>query len=85
MAELRVSSTYATGSDELVLPLLPLALLSLLIPPTVTAIVPTPGLAFLVTHLFVIFYEEPTLKRKFGAAYEDYLRRVPRWIPRLTK
>jgi protein-S-isoprenylcysteine O-methyltransferase Ste14 len=43
------------------------------------------GLAFLVTHLFVIFYEEPTLKRKFGAAYEDYLKRVPRWIPRLTK
>ena len=43
------------------------------------------GLAFLATHLFVIFYEEPALKRKFGAAYEDYLRRVPRWIPRLTK
>lgn len=43
------------------------------------------GLAFLVTHLFVIFYEEPALKRKFGAAYEDYLTRVPRWIPRLTK
>jgi protein-S-isoprenylcysteine O-methyltransferase Ste14 len=43
------------------------------------------GLAFLVTHLFVILYEEPTLKRKFGAAYEDYLKRVPRWIPRLTK
>ncbi|HSK66652.1 MAG TPA: isoprenylcysteine carboxylmethyltransferase family protein [Anaerolineales bacterium] len=43
------------------------------------------GLAFLVTHLFVIFYEEPALKRKFGATYEDYLRRVPRWIPKLTK
>jgi protein-S-isoprenylcysteine O-methyltransferase Ste14 len=43
------------------------------------------GLAFLATHLFVIFYEEPALKRKFGAAYEDYLKRVPRWIPRLTK
>ena len=33
-------------------------------------------------NLFVIYYEEPTLKRKFGAAYEDYLQRVPRWIPR---
>jgi protein-S-isoprenylcysteine O-methyltransferase Ste14 len=43
------------------------------------------GLAFLVTHLFVLFYEEPTLKRKFGASYEDYIKRVPRWIPRLTK
>ena len=40
-------------------------------------------LAFIVVHLFVTGYEEPTLKRKFGAAYEDYLKRVPRWIPRL--
>ena len=39
-------------------------------------------LAFMVVHLFVTGYEEPTLKRKFGAAYEDYLKRVPRWIPR---
>lgn len=38
-------------------------------------------LAFLGVHLFVIFYEEPTLRRKFGAAYEDYLKRTPRWIP----
>lgn len=40
------------------------------------------ALAFTATHLFVILYEEPTLKRKFGAAYETYLKRVPRWIPR---
>jgi protein-S-isoprenylcysteine O-methyltransferase Ste14 len=40
------------------------------------------ALAFIATHLFVILYEEPTLKRKFGAAYEAYLKRVPRWIPR---
>jgi protein-S-isoprenylcysteine O-methyltransferase Ste14 len=38
--------------------------------------------AFLTVHLFVTLYEETTLKRKFGAAYEDYLRRVPRWIPK---
>ena len=38
---------------------------------------------FLGFHTFVTFYEEPTLKRKFGAPYEDYLKRVPRWIPRL--
>ena len=43
------------------------------------------ALAFITTHLFVTFYEEPTLKRKFGASYEDYLQRVPRWIPRITK
>lgn len=34
-------------------------------------------------HLFVVLYEEPTLRRKFGAEYEQYLREVPRWIPRL--
>lgn len=34
-------------------------------------------------HLFVIYYEEPTLKKKFGAAYGEYCRAVPRWIPGL--
>lgn len=33
-------------------------------------------------HLFIIAFEEPNLKRKFGASYEEYCRRVPRWIPR---
>jgi len=32
--------------------------------------------------LFVVLYEEPTLRRKFGAEYEEYCRNVPRWIPR---
>lgn len=34
------------------------------------------------TNLFVLFYEEPVLTRKFGAEYEAYCRRVPRWLPR---
>jgi protein-S-isoprenylcysteine O-methyltransferase Ste14 len=38
-------------------------------------------IAFLGVHLFVIFYEEPHLRKTFGAAYEDYLKRVPRWLP----
>ena len=33
-------------------------------------------------HLFVVLYEEPTLRRRFGAEYEAYCRRVPRWLPR---
>jgi protein-S-isoprenylcysteine O-methyltransferase Ste14 len=33
-------------------------------------------------HLFILLYEEPTLRRKFGASYQDYCSRVPRWIPR---
>jgi protein-S-isoprenylcysteine O-methyltransferase Ste14 len=41
-------------------------------------------LAWLACHLFVIFYEEPTLRKKFGTAYEAYCQAVPRWIPRFT-
>jgi protein-S-isoprenylcysteine O-methyltransferase Ste14 len=33
-------------------------------------------------HLFVKFYEEPNLRSRFGMEYEEYLKRVPRWIPR---
>jgi protein-S-isoprenylcysteine O-methyltransferase Ste14 len=29
-------------------------------------------------------YEEPTLKKSFGAEYESFRINVPRWIPRLT-
>jgi protein-S-isoprenylcysteine O-methyltransferase Ste14 len=33
-------------------------------------------------NLFVLLYEEPTLRHKFGAAYERYCAAVPRWLPR---
>ncbi len=36
-------------------------------------------------HLFVIGYEEPTLRRRFGETYTGYVRSVPRWIPRLPR
>ena len=39
-------------------------------------------IVFFAFNTFVAYYEEPTLKRKFGAAYEDYLKKVQRWIPR---
>jgi protein-S-isoprenylcysteine O-methyltransferase Ste14 len=32
--------------------------------------------------LFVRFYEEPTLRNKFGPDYEEYCRNVRRWVPR---
>ena len=38
---------------------------------------------FVAFHTFVTYYEEPHLKKRFGAAYENYLQRVPRWIPRV--
>ncbi len=34
-------------------------------------------------HLFVVFYEEPILRKKFGPEYEEYCRNVRRWRPRL--
>jgi len=33
--------------------------------------------------LFVLLYEEPTLRRTFGDEYEQFRANVPRWIPRL--
>lgn len=33
--------------------------------------------------LFVRLYEEPTLRKMFGADYEDYCRNVRRWLPRI--
>ncbi len=37
----------------------------------------------LIAHIFVVLYEEPTLRRQFGESYEEYRRTVPRWIPKL--
>src|SRR5205809_8140758 len=42
-------------------------------------------LFFLITHLFVVLYEEPTLRRTFGDDYEAYCRRTTRWWPTRTK
>ncbi len=39
-------------------------------------------LAFIGVHFFVILYEEPALKRRFGTSYEDYFKSVPRWFPK---
>jgi len=39
------------------------------------------GFIFLATHLFVIAYEEPVLRRTFGQEYEAYCRQVRRWMP----
>ena len=37
----------------------------------------------IVFHLRVVIYEEPTLARTFGEAWDEYRSRVPRWLPRL--
>jgi protein-S-isoprenylcysteine O-methyltransferase Ste14 len=43
------------------------------------------ALMLLLAHIFVVFYEEPTLHRQFGESYDEYRRAVPRWIPRLRR
>jgi protein-S-isoprenylcysteine O-methyltransferase Ste14 len=38
-----------------------------------------------VVRSFVHWYEEPMLRRQFGADYDSYLRTVPGWWPRLRQ
>jgi protein-S-isoprenylcysteine O-methyltransferase Ste14 len=35
-------------------------------------------------HLFVLYFEEPVLARKFGKEYDRYRANVPRWRPRIV-
>ena len=37
---------------------------------------------FAAANLFVIGYEEPALRRRFGGSYDLYIQRVGRWLPR---
>ena len=41
--------------------------------------------AWLIFQLFLVLEEEPGLRRRFGAQYEGYSRRVGRWFPRLRR
>jgi len=42
------------------------------------------GLVWLLFHVFVLIYEEPTLRTSFGSEYKSFCAEVPRWIPRFT-
>ncbi len=35
---------------------------------------------WLLFHLFVVYYEEPKLSKKFGETYLSYMRNTPRWF-----
>jgi protein-S-isoprenylcysteine O-methyltransferase Ste14 len=47
------------------------------------ALLALPALAL--AHLFVVLYEEPTLRRRFGPPYAAYLALVNRWVPKPPK
>ena len=49
------------------------------------AILLCPVLVAVSSHLFVIFYEEPHLRKTFGEAYDAYCKAVPRWNPKLFR
>ena len=38
----------------------------------------------MLTHLYVVFVEEPGLKKRFGGNYDRYCKSVPRWIPKFN-
>lgn len=41
-------------------------------------------LVWLLFAAFVLGYEEPTLRRRYGAEYAAFCAGVPRWLPRLS-
>ena len=41
--------------------------------------------SFLTIHAFVVWAEEPGLRRRFGNQYDEYCRAVARWIPGFTR
>lgn len=43
------------------------------------------ALFFLIIHLLILLYEEPTLRRSFGSQYDAYVERVGRWWPRRSR
>jgi len=38
---------------------------------------------FIVNHIYIVYWEEPRLIKRFGHEYINYMKNVPRWIPRL--
>lgn len=57
---------------------------AMLLPSIMRAMLILITILWAVVTLFIVLYEEPTLRRLFGAEYENYCRHVHRWLPRLT-
>jgi protein-S-isoprenylcysteine O-methyltransferase Ste14 len=50
---------------------------------TSTTAIAVASIAIVGVFLFVVLYEEPALRKRFGADYEEYCRHVRRWLPRV--
>ena len=57
---------------------------ALLLPDITRGLLIVLACALAVVTLFIMVYEEPTLRGMFGDDYVQYCRNVRRWIPRLT-
>jgi protein-S-isoprenylcysteine O-methyltransferase Ste14 len=42
------------------------------------------AIAIVAIQLFVVLYEERTLRKRYGEEFAEYKRNVPRWLPRVT-
>jgi protein-S-isoprenylcysteine O-methyltransferase Ste14 len=38
------------------------------------------ALIFIIFYFYVKFEEEPRMTQRFGASYQDYMIKVPRWL-----
>ncbi len=43
------------------------------------------GILSIIGNVWLIFFEEPELERRFGKAYREYKRKIPRWFPKLKR
>jgi protein-S-isoprenylcysteine O-methyltransferase Ste14 len=85
-AKLVTDGPYAFVRHPIYLSGVPLLLGTCLLYSQVTGLDLVAGLVLLAFfHLRVVRGEEPTLRRQFGQSYEEYCRRVPRWIPRVWR
>jgi protein-S-isoprenylcysteine O-methyltransferase Ste14 len=57
---------------------------ALLLPAVTRGLLITVAVFWGMATIFIVVYEEPTLREKFGDDYLDYCRHVRRWLPRLT-
>ena len=57
---------------------------ALLLPGVTRGLLVTIAIFVAAATVFIVAYEEPALRVKFGADYVEYCRHVRRWLPRLT-